>query len=91
MSQPTFSSPTPAPGSRAIAASALRKAGLIDQDAKMRDVSDKPGRKVAGTKQSTRSRTHPHKPRAIDVVTGKDQHASKSVIILLFVYAHTLS
>ncbi|KAI0768083.1 NTF2-like protein [Trametes elegans] len=39
MSQPTFSSPTPAPGSRAIAANALRKAGLIDQDAKMRDVA----------------------------------------------------
>lgn len=80
MSQPTFSSPTPAPGSRAIAASALRRAGLIDQDAKMRDVSEKPGRK-AGVKQSTRTRTHPHKPRAIDLVTGKDQHGAKSVII----------
>ncbi|KAI0833225.1 NTF2-like protein [Trametes gibbosa] len=78
MSQPTFSSPTPAPGSRAIAASALRRAGLIDQDAKMRDVSEKPGRK-AGVKQSTRTRTHPHKPRAIDLVTGKDQHGAKSL------------
>ncbi|KAI0635688.1 NTF2-like protein [Trametes polyzona] len=78
MSQPTFSSPTPAPGSRAIAASALRKAGLIDQDAKMRDASEKPGRK-GGVKQSTRSRTHPHKPRAIEAVMGKEQPSTKSL------------
>ncbi|KAL1937475.1 hypothetical protein VTO73DRAFT_13198 [Trametes versicolor] len=78
MSQPAFSSPTPAPGSRAIAANALRRAGLIDQDAKMRDASVKPSRKGA-PKQSTRPRANPHKPRAIDVVMGKDQQAAKSL------------
>ncbi|KAI0671575.1 NTF2-like protein [Trametes maxima] len=75
MSQPTFSSPTPAPGSRAIAANALRRAGLIDQDAKMRDI-EKPGRKGVTAKQSTRARAHPHKPRAIDSVMGKDHHGA---------------
>ncbi|KAI9061006.1 NTF2-like protein [Trametes sanguinea] len=42
----------------------------------MRDISDKPGRKGGAAKQTTRSRTHPHKPRAIDAITGKDQHGS---------------
>ncbi|EEB92197.1 hypothetical protein MPER_09329, partial [Moniliophthora perniciosa FA553] len=55
-----FSSPTPAPGSRTLASKALRKAGLIDQDAQMRDATDKPG----GRKGSSRIRSH--RPRAID-------------------------
>ncbi|KAJ3995862.1 hypothetical protein F5050DRAFT_1799946 [Lentinula boryana] len=56
-----FSSPTPAPGSRTLASNALRKAGLIDRDAKMRDVSDKPG----GRKGSSKARSH--RTRPIDV------------------------
>lgn len=60
-----FSSPTPAPGSRAIASNALRNAGLIDRDAQMRDLTDKPG----GRKGSSKIRGH--KPRAIDAF--KDQ------------------
>ncbi|KAG6888995.1 hypothetical protein C0992_006816 [Termitomyces sp. T32_za158] len=58
-----FSSPTPAPGSRAIATNALRNAGLIgaDRDATMRDATDKPG----GRKASSRIRSH--RPRVIDI------------------------
>ncbi|KAG6808465.1 hypothetical protein H0H92_004034 [Tricholoma furcatifolium] len=57
-----FSSPTPAPGSRAIATNALRSAGLIDRDrdTTMRDVTDKPG----GRKASSKIRSH--RPRVID-------------------------
>ncbi|KAF9266467.1 NTF2-like protein [Marasmius fiardii PR-910] len=55
-----FSSPTPAPGSRTIASRALRKAGLIEQDAQMSDATDKPG----GRKGSSKIRSH--RPRAID-------------------------
>ncbi|EMD34096.1 hypothetical protein CERSUDRAFT_117603 [Gelatoporia subvermispora B] len=67
-----LSSPSPAPSGRSIAASALRRAGLMerDRDERMRDVSDKPGGRK-GT-QKSRSRAHPHRPRAIDAVTGKD-------------------
>ncbi|KAF8626606.1 hypothetical protein AX17_006524 [Amanita inopinata Kibby_2008] len=49
-----FSSPTPASGSRTIAANALRNAGLMDRDTQMNDVSDKPG----GRKGSSRMRVH---------------------------------
>ncbi|KAH0585512.1 hypothetical protein H2248_008748 [Termitomyces sp. 'cryptogamus'] len=58
-----FSSPTPAPGSRAIANNALRNAGLIgaDRDATMRDATDKPG----GRKASSKIRSH--RPRVIDI------------------------
>ena len=79
MSQPAFSSPTPAPGSRAIASSALRRAGLIDQDAKMRDLSDKPGGRKGVSKPTSKTR-HPHKPRGLDSVLGKTTPAiSQSV------------
>ncbi|KAG6816643.1 hypothetical protein H0H87_004389 [Tephrocybe sp. NHM501043] len=61
-----FSSPTPAPGSRAIASNALRNAGLIerdrDRDATMRDLTDKPG----GRKASSKIRSH-NRPRVIDI------------------------
>ncbi|KAG6840672.1 hypothetical protein C0991_005177 [Blastosporella zonata] len=56
-----FSSPTPAPGSRAIASSALRSAGLIDRDAPMRDLTDKQG----GRKSSSKARNH--RPKVIDI------------------------
>ncbi|KAG6916171.1 hypothetical protein DXG01_008144 [Tephrocybe rancida] len=61
-----FSSPTPAPGSRAIASNALRKAGLIDRDATMRDLTDKPG----GRKASSKIRSH--RPRVIDIKDLRD-------------------
>ncbi|EDR08376.1 uncharacterized protein LACBIDRAFT_296944 [Laccaria bicolor S238N-H82] len=55
-----FSSPSPAPGSRALAANALRSAGLIDRDrdATMRDATDKPG----GRKGSSKIRSHRIRP-----------------------------
>ncbi|EGN98717.1 hypothetical protein SERLA73DRAFT_181326 [Serpula lacrymans var. lacrymans S7.3] len=56
-----FSSPTPAPGSRTLAANALKGAGLIDRDERMRDISDKPG----GRKGSSKIRSHRSRP--IDV------------------------
>ncbi|KAF9007555.1 hypothetical protein BDQ17DRAFT_1422910 [Cyathus striatus] len=65
---------TPAPGSRAIAANALRNAGLIDRDATMRDVSDKPG----GRKGTSKIRSH--RPRPIDALTGKDQASSSRLL-----------
>ncbi|KAJ3867011.1 hypothetical protein EV359DRAFT_35403 [Lentinula novae-zelandiae] len=66
-----FSSPTPAPGSRTLASNALRNAGLIDRDAKMRDATDKPG----GRKGSSKARSH--RTRPIDVY--KDSGPSKSL------------
>ncbi|PFH51065.1 hypothetical protein AMATHDRAFT_3332 [Amanita thiersii Skay4041] len=45
---------TPTPGSRTIAANALRNAGLIDRDTQMQDASDRPG----GRKGPTRIRVH---------------------------------
>ncbi|KAJ4480005.1 hypothetical protein J3R30DRAFT_3701151 [Lentinula aciculospora] len=65
-----FSSPTPAPGSRTLASNALRNAGLIDRDAKMRDATDKPG----GRKGSSKTRSH--RTRPIDVY--KDSGPNKS-------------
>ncbi|OBZ72182.1 mRNA export factor mex67 [Grifola frondosa] len=70
-----FSSPTPAPGSRSIAANALRSAGLMDRDARMRDVSDKPGGRKGSSKQP-KTRSHPHRPRTSEQILGKDSHSS---------------
>jgi len=54
-----FSTPVQASGSRAIASSALKRAGLIDDDAKMRDLSsDKQG----GRKGSSKLRSHRSRP-----------------------------
>jgi nuclear RNA export factor len=72
-----FSSPTPAPGSRALATNALRNAGLIDRDAQMRDVGDKPG----GRKGSSKIRSH--RPRAIDAFKDQAGPSTRMVIILL--------
>jgi hypothetical protein len=52
-----FSTPPP-PGSRNIAANALRNAGLMDRDERMRDIGDKPG----GRKGSSKIRSHRHRP-----------------------------
>lgn len=52
-----FSSPTPVSGSRSIATSALRKAGLIDKDTPMRDGDkDRPGGKKFTPKSRRRTR-----------------------------------
>lgn len=77
-----FSSPTPAPGSRTLASNALRNAGLIDRDAKMRDATDKPG----GRKGSSKARSH--RTRPIDVY--KDSGPSKSVNIIVITHYSTL-
>ncbi|KIM84221.1 hypothetical protein PILCRDRAFT_68075 [Piloderma croceum F 1598] len=62
-----FSSPTPAPGSRTVATTALRSAGLIDRDQRMRDATDKPG----GRKGPSKIRAH--RPRAIDAYKGESK------------------
>ncbi|KAH9926825.1 hypothetical protein B0H21DRAFT_138066 [Amylocystis lapponica] len=67
-----FSSPTPAPGSRALASSALRGAGLIDRDERMRDVNDKPGGRKGIQKASHHKPRPSNRPRPIDAVTGRD-------------------
>ncbi|KAJ7183222.1 hypothetical protein C8R46DRAFT_1066309 [Mycena filopes] len=67
-----FSSPTPAPGSRALATNALRGAGLmVDRDTTMRDVSDKP----TGRKPTTKHRTH--RSRAIYDINDKGTGSSR--------------
>ncbi|CCL98168.1 uncharacterized protein FIBRA_00162 [Fibroporia radiculosa] len=66
-----FSSPTPASGSRSLAANALRGAGLIDRDERMRDASDKPGGRKGHNK--THKARSSHRSRPIDALTGKDQ------------------
>ncbi|KAF9223914.1 NTF2-like protein [Gyrodon lividus] len=66
-----YSSPAPASGSRALATSALKSAGLIDKDERMKDVSgDRPG----GRKGASKIRSH--RPRPIDVF--KDHQAGPS-------------
>ncbi|KAL4064487.1 hypothetical protein J3A83DRAFT_4360985 [Scleroderma citrinum] len=58
----TFSSPTPAPSGRTLASSALKRAGLIDRDEHMRDVSaETPG----GRKGISKIRSH--RPRPVDI------------------------
>ncbi|KAF8415006.1 hypothetical protein L210DRAFT_3361129, partial [Boletus edulis BED1] len=56
-----FSSQTTTAGGRTLAANALRSAGLIDKDERMKDVStDRPG----GRKGISKIRSH--RPRPID-------------------------
>ncbi|CAL1716423.1 unnamed protein product [Somion occarium] len=68
--------PTPPAGSRAIAANALRKAGLMDRDERMRDATDKPGGRKGTTKASLHKTRSSHRPRVIQSVLGKDQPSS---------------
>ena len=72
--RPMFSSPTPAPGSRTLANTALRTAGLIDRDTAMHDLTDRPG----GRKGSSKTRSHTHRSRAPDVSSKKDLLGSGS-------------
>ena len=52
-------------GSGVLANTALRKAGLMDRDERMRDASDKPG----GRKGLSKPRSH--RPRLIDTIKGQ--------------------
>ena len=52
-------------GPSALVNTALRNAGLMDRDERMRDASDKPG----GRKGYVKAR--PHRPRLIDTIKGQ--------------------
>jgi nuclear RNA export factor len=68
----------PPVGNRNLAAKAFRKAGLIDEDERMRDVADKPGGRKAHVKGIAHKNRSSHRPRAIEAVMGKDQAGSSS-------------
>ncbi|KAI6155073.1 hypothetical protein BKA82DRAFT_996758 [Pisolithus tinctorius] len=71
----TFSSPTPAPGGRKLAASALKSAGLIDRDEHMRDVSsENPG----GRKGISKIRSH--RPRPMDIFRDQPGHSRATML-----------
>jgi len=66
---------TPSPsGSSALVNTALRNAGLMDRDERMRDAADKPG----GRKGFPKSR--PHRPRLIDSVKGQPGPTRNSMV-----------
>ena len=52
-----FSTSAPVPGTKSIASSALRSAGLIDRDTQMRDVGDNPGGRKGKTRSGRTTRT----------------------------------
>ncbi|KAI6120024.1 hypothetical protein EDD16DRAFT_1578909 [Pisolithus croceorrhizus] len=71
----TFSSPTPAPGGRKLATSALKSAGLIDRDEHMRDVSsENPG----GRKGISKIRSH--RPRPMDIFKDQPGHSRATTL-----------
>jgi nuclear RNA export factor len=61
-------------GSSVLANTALRKAGLMDRDERMRDAADKPG----GRKGHPKSR--PHRPRLIDSIKGQPGPTRNSMV-----------
>ncbi|KAI0346534.1 NTF2-like protein [Trametopsis cervina] len=65
-------------GSRTIVANAFRKAGLMDQDERMRDVSDKPGGRKGHHKTTGHKTRSSNRPRAIEALIGKDQPGSSN-------------
>jgi len=66
---------TPSPsGSSALVNTALRKAGLMDRDERMREAADKPG----GRKGHPKSR--PHRPRLIDSIKGQPGPTRNSMV-----------
>ncbi|KAL4259591.1 NXF family protein [Pleurotus pulmonarius] len=65
-----FSTVAAAPGTTAVASSALRSAGLIDRDARMKDATEKPG----GRKGISKLR--PHRNRLVEAL--KEQPSSSS-------------
>lgn len=71
-----YSSPTTATGSRTLATNALRSAGLIDKDERMKDVStDRPG----GRKGTSKIRSH--RPRPIDAFKDHQAGPSKASMV----------
>ncbi|KAG8213435.1 hypothetical protein J3R82DRAFT_11948 [Butyriboletus roseoflavus] len=79
-----FSSPTTTTGSRTLAANALRNAGLIDKDERMKDVSaDRPG----GRKGVSKIRSH--RPRPIDAF--KEGGSSKASMVNIRPYSFDVS
>jgi hypothetical protein len=73
---------TPAP-SRALATTALTRAGLMDKDSRMHDAPSKQG----GKKLSSRIRSH--RPRLIDTI--KDPGPSRNSVNLLFLLLDTVA
>ena len=61
-------------GSGALVNTALRNAGLMDRDERMRDAADKPG----GRKGLPKSR--PHRPRLIDTIKGQPGPSRNSMV-----------
>jgi nuclear RNA export factor len=64
-------------GSRTVAANALRGAGLIDRDERMRDATDKPG----GRKGASKIRSH--RPRPIDAFKDTANPARSALVNIL--------
>jgi nuclear RNA export factor len=61
-------------GSGVLANTALRNAGLIDRDERMRDTSDKPGGRKGYAKQRS------HRPRLIDTIKGQAGPSRNSMV-----------
>lgn len=80
-----FSSPTTATGNRTLATNALRSAGLIDKDERMKDVStDRPG----GRKGVSKIRSH--RPRPIDAFKDHQAGPSKAAMVNTRTYSTLL-
>lgn len=75
-------STTTAEGGRNVAARALRNAGLMEQDARMRDADDKPG----GRKGSSKLRSH--RPRPIDSYKDQGTGPSRTSMVNIGCAAH---
>jgi nuclear RNA export factor len=61
-------------GSSVLANTALRNAGLMDRDERMRDTSDKPGGRKGYAKQRS------HRPRLIDTIKGQVGPSRNSMV-----------
>lgn len=81
-----FSSPKAATGGRTLAANALRSAGLIDKDERMKDISaDRPG----GRKGVSKNRSH--RPRPIDAFKDHLAGPSKASMVNTRPYSFDVS
>ena len=67
---------SPPSGSSVLVNTALRKAGLMDRDERMRDTSDKPG----GRKGLSKPRSH--RPRLIDTIKGQPGPSRNAMVII---------
>ncbi|TFY63422.1 hypothetical protein EVG20_g6313 [Dentipellis fragilis] len=66
-----FQTPSPASGSRSVATTALRSAGLMDRDERMRDASDRPGGRKSTTK-SAKIRSQNRSRRQLGIAATSD-------------------